>query len=175
VIQLTQDHVRQLVDLAGVLRDEADDCAKNKHWRAAVMLIAQSVEAGLVATVYCCETELRALHAWPAGPDSPPQQWPIGKLLGVARRAGWLAQGLHADTSPIDALSGEIGDAVAFLHEARNLAVHPGRAVVGGRDPGLDFTDDQSMVQTYWLLQGLSGAVFEKLTNVIDALPESKE
>lgn len=138
------------------------------------MLIAQSVEAGLVATVCCCEPELRALHAWPPGPDSSPQRWPIAKLLGVARRAGWLTQGLPPDTNPIDALSGEIGDAVAFLHEARNLAVHPGRAVVGGRDPGLDFADDQSMVQTYRLLQGLSGAVFEKLTDVINALPLEK-
>ncbi len=169
---LSHDQVRRLVDLTGVLRREADACAKARHWRAAAMLIAQSVEAGLVATVWSCQPELRALHAWPKRTETPPQQWPFGTLLAVARSAGWLTQSLPVDTSPIDGLSGDIGDAVSFLQEARNLAVHPGRAVIGGRVPGLDFGDDRLMAQTYRLLQGLSGALFEKLTDVIDALAE---
>ncbi len=48
--ELSQDQVRHLVHLAGVLRREPDQRAKAKHWRAAAMLIAASVETGLVAT-----------------------------------------------------------------------------------------------------------------------------
>lgn len=173
--RMTPEHVNQLVELAGVLHDEAEACSRNKLWRAAAFLVAQSVEAALVATVSCCEPELRSQHAWPAGKDGrdlgPPEDWTFGVLLGVAKRAGWLVPSLPKDTTPIESLGGEVGDAVRFLLEARNLAAHPGRAIVGGDLLGHDFTDDHLVAQIYPVLDGIAGAVFERLKEVLLELP----
>jgi hypothetical protein len=173
-IPLTQEQVTQLTELAGLLHDDAEACAKNQRWRAAVLLIAQSVEAALVATIRCCEPELRAAGAWPSGKvgNRTPQQWVLGPLLMVARNAGWLVPTLPDHTGVGDAASGEVGDAVRFLKEVRNLAAHPGRAIAGGDLPGFDLTDDLLMAQTYPLLRGIAGAVFEKLSEVIRSLPD---
>lgn len=168
--QLTQEQVTKLTELAGLLRADAEACAKDKHWRAAALLIAQSVEAALVATIRCAETELRTQGAWPTH-TRPPQQWELGPLLMVARNAGWLVPTLPDHTGVRYSLSGEVGDAVRFLKEVRNLAAHPGRAIAGGELPGFDLTDDVSMAKMYPLLEGIAGAVFEKLTEAIDTLP----
>lgn len=173
-IPLTQAQVRQLTELAGLLHDDAEACAKSQRWRAAVLLIAQSVEAALVVTIRCCEPELRATGAWPSGHvgTRTPQQWELGPLLLVARKAGWLVPTLPDDTGVGDSLSGEVGDAVRFLKEVRNLAAHPGRATAGGELPGFDLTDDLLMAQTYPLLRGIASAVFEELSEVIRSLPD---
>jgi hypothetical protein len=168
---MTREQVRQLVELAGVRYYEAKAHAKEKQWLTAVLLLAQSVEAGLVATVSCCEPELRALKVWP-DEKRLPQEWALGALLRVARSADWLVPSLPQHTGPADALSGDIGDAVRFLLELRNLAAHPGKSITGGQLPGHDFTDDRLMAQVYPVLDGIAGAIFEKLKDVVLALPD---
>jgi hypothetical protein len=171
---MTREQFSQLVELAGVLYNEAGACANDKHWRAAAFLVAQSVEAGLVATVSCCEPELRALHAWPSGEKvGAPEHWMFGTLLRVAQTAGWLEPSLPEDTGPVDAMSGGIGDAVRFLLEVRNLAAHPGRVITGGQLPAHDFTDDLLMARVYPVLDGIAGAVFDRLNDVVLALPDA--
>jgi hypothetical protein len=159
-----------LVELAGVLHDEAAACARDEYWRAAVLLVAESVEAGLLATVCCSEPELRALQAWPTRQGTgPPERWSLDTLLRVALGARWLVPTLPPHTTPAEALGGEIGDAVRSLKEVRNLAAHPGRVIATEQ---LDFTDALLMAQLYPVLEGIAGAVFEKLGEVINALPD---
>src|SRR5450759_842785 len=150
ITQLTREQVLQLIELAGMLRDDAEACAKAKHWRAAALLIAESVEAALLATIRCCERELRAQGAWPTE-KRPLHRLELGALLTVARNAGWLVPTLSSHTTPAEALSGEIGDAVRSLQEVRNLAAHPGRVIAAGQ---LDFTDALLMAQLHQVLDG---------------------
>ena len=167
---LTQEQFRDLVELAGLLHDEAAACAGDKYWRAAVLLVAESVEAGLLATVCCSEPELRALQAWPSRPGiGPPERWSLETLLKVARSGGWLVPTLPPHTTPAEALGGDIGDAVRSLKEVRNLAAHPGRVIATKQ---LHFTDAVLMERLYPVLEGIASAVFEKLGEVINALPD---
>ena len=162
---MSPDQLRRLVDLAGSLRDEAVACAEAKLWRGASVLTAASVEAALLGTVVVFEPELRAGGLWRKG---DPESWTLDALIDVARRAGWLPQTLPSGTHPAETLSGDVGDAVAFLKELRNLAAHPGRAITAG---GLEFTDDEAMAQVYPVLDGIAAVVFEKLAKRVDALP----
>lgn len=109
---------------------------------------------------------------WKARKPDPATVGAIGPLLTVARNARWLVPSLPDQTGALESLSGDVGDAVKFLKEVRNLAAHPGRAIAGGELPGLDLMDDASMAQTYALLDGIAGAMFEKLTEAIAALPD---
>ncbi len=170
-IQLNREQFLRLAELAGVLRDDAEACARDKRWRAAALLIAESVEAALLGTIRCCETELRAAGAWPTD-TRPLHHMELGALLTVARDAGWLVPTLSHTGDSVESLGGDVGDAIRFLVEVRNIAAHPGRAISGGRLPGLDLTDDALMAMTYPLLEGIAGAVFEKLSAVINALPD---
>ena len=75
-------------------------------------------------------------------------------------------------THPAETLKGEVGDAIAFLKELRNLAGHPGRAVATG---GIDFEDDELMEQAYRLVDGIALAVFSKLAERVEAIPTTCE
>lgn len=168
--RLTREQLERLVDVAGKLHENAEACAQHRLWQAATILVAESVEAALLGTVVCSEPELRAASAWPSRGDQP-QRWPLQMLLDVARRAGWLPRTLSDKVDPADALGGEIGDAVEFLSEVRNLAAHPGRVIASGRLPGFDFADDDQGAAVYRLLDGIAAEVFDKLAGAIQALP----
>jgi hypothetical protein len=171
---MTSEQRGQLIELAGVLNREATACARDKHWRAAVILVAESVEAALLAMVSWRETELRGELVWPTGKqaDRPPEDWMFGTLLDVAERAGWLVPTLSKDTGPADQLLGEAGDAVRSLKAVRNLAVHPGRVVMKGQLSELDLTDGPLMAQLFPVLDGIAGAVFERLNAVVMTFPD---
>jgi hypothetical protein len=79
---------------------------------------------------------------------------------------------LPRHTTPIEALGGEIGDAVRFLKEVRNLAAHPARLIAGGQLAEVDLADAVSMAHAYTVLEGIAGAVFDKLGEVVRALPD---
>jgi hypothetical protein len=166
---LTPKQFIQLVELTGMLEEEAAGCAKDGRWRAAVLLVAASVEAALLATVVGWESDLRKQRKWP--PDSSlPYRWSLNRLLKVARDADWLPYQLpdqRNETTPVDALGGDVGDAVYFLKKVRNLAAHPGAAVADQQLSGLDFTDDLVMPRIYQSLKGIAGAVRDKLYEVI--------
>ena len=166
---LTPEQFIQLVELTGTLEEEAAACAKDGRWRAAVLLIAASVEATLLATVVGWESRLRKRRKWPRD-STLPQRWSLNKLLKVARDADWLPYVLPDSpnyTSPLDALSGEVGDAVYFLKRLRNLVAHPGAAVADQELSGLDFEDDLVMGRAYRSLKGIAGAVRDRLYEVI--------
>jgi hypothetical protein len=168
--RFTRAQLERLVAFAGQLHENAEACAQHQLWQAAAILVAESVEAALLGTVVCSEPELRAANAWPSRGD-PPQRWPLQMLLDVARRAGWLPKTMSDNVDPAEALSGEIGDAVEFLCEVRNLAAHPGRVIASERLPGFDFADDDQMSQVYRVLDGIAAEVFSKLAGAIQALP----
>lgn len=165
---MTPDQFRYLVELAGSLHDEAVACAEAKLWRAASLLIAASVEAALLGNVVVFERELRATGLWRAG---TPERWSLDTLIEIARGAQWLPQTQPPGTDAADTLQGEVGDAVAFLKEIRNLAAHPGRVIAAGQSSGVDFSDNRLMAQVYRLLDGIAAAVFEKLAARVSALP----
>ena len=104
-VQLNQEQFVRLAELAGVLRDDAEACARDKRWRAAALLIAESVEAALLGTIRCCEAELRAAGAWPTE-TRPLHHLELGALLTVARDAGWLAPTLPHTGDAVELLNG---------------------------------------------------------------------
>lgn len=168
--RLSREQLERLVAFAGQLHENAEACAQHRLWQAATILVAESVEAALLGTVVCSEPELRAAKAWPSRGD-PPQRWPLHMLLDVARGASWLPKTLSDNVDPAEALGGEVGDAVEFLSEVRNLAAHPGRVIASEQVPGFDFADDVQMSQVYRLLDGIAAEVVDKLAGAIQALP----
>jgi hypothetical protein len=158
---LSEAEFRELVVVTEALFDEADRCAGAGFWRAAVLLLGEGVEAGLVATLACFEPELRAQGAWRS--KGAPTTWTLGQALQVARAAGWLPARATA-TSEDDLfapLRGEIGDAVGFLLSVRNMVSHPGAHVRAEVRP--DLADPDHMRPTYEVLRGVASQVFEQL------------
>ena len=148
MVQLTQAQVRRLVDIAGVLRREADECAKAKHWRAAAMLIAQSVEAGLIATVWSCESELRTTHAWP--PDL--HQIRLLKSGRLAGYLGWrdvLAGSLKAcPATPIPSMRSVARLGTQWLSFTKHETL---RSIRGGRLLAAVYPNSTSQTMVQWL------------------------
>jgi len=70
-------------------------------------------------------------------------------------------------------LSGEVGDAVQFLSRLRIMATHPGNYVLAEIAP--DFGDPSAMKPTYQIVEGVTAAVFERLSKVVNNLPEPGE
>jgi hypothetical protein len=162
---LTEDQLIHLTNTAGALYGEAGRCAEARCWRAALMLIGSAVEAAITATACCFEPELRAQEIWPTRKD--PIQWTLGDAINLARSAGWLLS-RKQDADYMALLDGEVGDAVKFLNQVRNMAVHPGaHARASGRP---DFDDAQDMQPTYEIFDGIMAAVFDRLSGEINRL-----
>ena len=62
---ISQDDAAYLVAAAVSLFKEADLCADAGAWRAAAVLVAAAVEAGILATAARLEPELRTQGVWP--------------------------------------------------------------------------------------------------------------
>lgn len=153
-----------LVSVVESLRLEAQKCAEAECWRAALVLIGSTIEAGIIATACVSEHELREQGLWPRRAD--PTQWTVGDALHLATKAGWLPV-QSQDARSTDALAGNVGDAMRFLIEVRNMAVHPGAHVREQRLP--DFTNVEHMQPTYEVCEGIMAVVFEHLSNVVES------
>jgi hypothetical protein len=176
-LRMTREQLQGLVEVAGRLRDEADLCAEGSCWHAALVLLGSSVEAGIVATACVFQDELEQQGLWPKGGWRQLATRDLGKVVQLAKDAGWLpARGEDAGRSPggdiFSSLEGGpdfAGDAVGFLRQVRNMAVHPARWV--SEDIAPRFDDDSHMRPTYEICQGIADAVFGKLHEKMDALP----
>jgi hypothetical protein len=167
---LTGEQVGHLVELAGDFHNDADLCAQAGQWRAAMVMLGCSVEAGLLATACASEEELKTAGLWPSDSD-PITRWELGKLLELGRKASWLPTSLPKNTDMFSSLEGEVGDAVQFFLRIRNASVHPGNYVrLLAEVDGPDFRDSAAMKPTYDLLEGISGVLFEKLRTVMTSL-----
>lgn len=111
---------RYLVSVVESLRSEAAKCAHAGCWRAALVLIGSAIEAGIIATACVAEPTLRDRGLWPQ-PDDP-TRWTLGTAIDLATKAAWLPVELQ-DARSTDALAGDVGDAMRFLNQVRNMAV----------------------------------------------------
>ena len=166
---LTVDEFRRLVALAGDLHDDATPASEGSCWRAAIFLLGSSIEAAILAMA--CAFEQR-LWSKEARPDL--LRLELGRLIRLAIDQAWLPVATAIDEGGTQAdmfssLEGDVGDAVRFLLDVRNMAVHPGRYIRSEVVP--DFFDDEQMKQTFDLLAGITGAVFEKLHDALAILP----
>jgi len=155
---------KRLVNWAGHLHEEAEQCAGAGYWRAAFILSAATVEAGLAATVLCFEPEL--LSKGLLKPKEVIAKLSLARLVDVARKAGWLPFVLDGSEDESEALAGGVGDAIRFLIKLRNVAVHPMAYV---RDlPWLDFGDP--MISDWFsICEGIIDQVFKRLTSTMSS------
>jgi hypothetical protein len=77
----------------------------------------------------------------------------------------WLptAGGSIAAAEPVEKLAGEVGDAVRFIQEVRNLVVHPGKYVRGDYWPTIGRDE-------YEVVYGIARAVLDHSYAVIQEL-----
>lgn len=162
IFSSTQDEVRALVDRVGHLDAEAHAAAEAGLWTAAVLLLAASAEAMLLATVAVFEPDLRDQPAWQVGRVL--KRWSLGELVDVAIESGWLPV-TGSERGPLTSLSGDVGDAMTFVSEVRKMAVHPGAWV--RETPRLDFDDADEMRQTFAVVDGIVGTVRDQMHAVL--------
>ncbi len=168
---LTGEQVGHLVELAGDFHNDADLCAQAGQWRAAVVMLGCSVEAGLLATACACEEELKVAGLWPSDREDPVTKWELGKLVELGRKASWLPTSLPKNTDMFSSLEGDVGDALRFFLRMRNAAVHPANYVrLVAEEDAPDFRNSVAMKPTYDVLQGITGVLFEKLRPVMTSL-----
>jgi hypothetical protein len=164
---LTQEQVRDLLQLAGELWEEAARCAASAHWRTALMTAGATLETVLLATACCFEPELKAEGRWP---KKAVDRWTLGELVNLAVAAGWLPSTGPASKGDVLApLDGDVGDAVDFICRLRNMSAHPGAYA---REPVRpDFRDARHMRPTDAIVEGITQRVFGLLAAQIDLQP----
>ena len=157
---LSSEDFEHLVAWAGHLHEEATLCAEAGYWRAAFILCAASIEAGLAATALRFEPELRARGL--VKPKDSIAKLSLGRLVEVGRKAGWLPAIFDKNEDASESLAGEVGDAVHFLIQLRTVAVHP---MAHLRDlPWLDFASPM-MAEWFSICEGILAEVFAQLTS----------
>lgn len=136
---ITQEQFKRTVDLAVDKLQEAERCAEVECFEAACAMVGAAVESALTAQVCIFQSEVRATNLWRRRwsrktnkeEDKPLFDWTLEDLIQVAVKMGWLptAGGAISVAEPVERLAGDVGDAVRFIQEVRNLVVHPGRYV----------------------------------------------
>lgn len=127
------------------------------------MLIGSAIEAGIIATACVAEPTLRDRGLWPQ-PDDP-TRWTLGTAIDLATKAAWPVE--LQDARSTDALAGDVGDAMRFLNQVRNMAVHPGAHVRERAVP--DFDNVKRMQPTYEVCESIMTVVFDRLSDVVDS------
>lgn len=144
--------------------NDATACTANALYFAACAMAGASVESGLLAQVLLYETDLRAAGHLSEG-DYPLIRLKMDRLIHVAVKVGWLPTTLPRlpNERIVEALDGEIGDAVRFLQYVRNLVCHPGKRV--DEVPWLEVGESEAE-----LMVGIAGTVFEHLDAALERL-----
>ena len=113
-----------LIGLLNMYHGESEKCADASAFLGACVLLASTLEGGLLAMCYCYPEEV---SGWVAGlhrrerPRGAPDAWDLGTLISLARDMKWLpAESPHPPET--------IGDWVEYLREIRNF-VHPGKVL----------------------------------------------
>lgn len=165
---ITEEQLRELTKLAGTCHEEAERHAAAHRWADAIKYVGSSIEAALLATICIFEPELREEKLWNP-PNGDPTHWPLGGLLKIARKAGWLPVTMADSKGDLfTSLSGDIGDATDFMLAVRNMSHHPGAYIREQLRP--DFENEQHMQPTYEIIHGIYDMVIKRLIKQIDTL-----
>jgi hypothetical protein len=113
------------------------------------------LEAMLFCAVGMSEHVLRADGHWPPG-DSDPFKWELGRLVGIAKGAGWFAQ----EAFP----RARLDEAVKWINYVRICSVHPAAYV----REGAYFASEREFAAVFAVLTAADNALGE----VINALPD---
>ena len=153
-----EDTLMRLVSFVNRQHHEAVRCAKAGAYLAAVVFIASAVEGVLLVTALLLRRDLYRRGLWPEG---DPFRWDLDKLLKLSRDAGWLTANAPGEVVLLN--EGELGDAVYWLKQARNL-VHPGAYI---RDTPPEFEPHRVGVENaYKILEAVfdvSVAAYERI------------
>ncbi|MEU9407543.1 hypothetical protein AB0E08_17940 [Streptomyces sp. NPDC048281] len=170
---ITSAQFQRIVTLAVEKFREAEHCAEIGAFEAACVLVGAAVESALIAQVCVFQTEVRNANLWrkhrkrktSAEEDTPLFKWTLGDLIQVAVKMGWLPiDGATLSVAePVEKLTGEVGDAVRFIQEVRNLVVHPGKYVRSEYWPPIGRVE-------YDVVYGVARAVLDHLNEAIERL-----
>jgi len=112
-----REMIQQLIEVADRYSEEAAICAEAGAFQATALMLAIAFEARLFCTVVMSQHVLEPEGKWPSG---DPSRWELGRLVGVAREAGWFA------SDPL------LEEAVSAINDLRIWAVHPAAYVRDG-------------------------------------------
>ncbi len=164
---------KRTVELAVSKLREAERCADSQCFEAACVMVGAAVESALITHVYIFEREVRAENLWRMRQnrktsdteDKPLLDWTLEDLIHVAVKMGWLptAGGGITAAEPVEKLSGEVGDAVRFIQEVRNLVAHPGKYVRGDYWPTIGRPE-------YDVVYGIARAVLDRLYTALQTM-----
>lgn len=162
---VTYEKFQTLGQLAVSLHREAEACGEHGLWHGALILLGSSIEAALLATAAFEYQALAQAGALPF-PKKPLAEYPLAKLVELARRTEWLAP---ARNHLLDVIQETIeADPLTILIDVRNAAAHPGRYVSKLEELGIDFNNAEGMGQLYGMCRDITSAVFEKLATVTE-------
>lgn len=114
---IKREMIQQLIAVGDRYSEQAAICADAGAFQATAVMLAIAFEARLFCTVAMSQHVLEPDGKWPGG---DPSRWELGRLVGVARDAGWFA------SDPI------LEEAVSAINDLRIAAVHPAAYVRDG-------------------------------------------
>jgi len=161
----SRETLQRVMDVTNKCRLEAERCVDHNLYRPGCVLIGAALEGVLLSTVMLAEPQLKRDNLWPKT-SKDVLDWPLGELVGVAVRAGWIEANYRGEYLDLD--EGDLGNAVDWVKWLRNL-VHPG-AFVRELDEGMDL-GEQASANAYRVL----GTVYDELTGVLDRLAPELE
>lgn len=152
---------------------EAERCAEIECFEAACAMVGAAVESALIVQVCVFQPEVRVANLWRkrwnrkknTEEDKPLFDWVFEDLIQVAVKMQWLPTSEEARSAaePVEKLAGDVGDAVRFIQEVRNLVVHPGKYVRGDYWPTIGRDE-------YDVVYGVGRAVLDHLYATIEKL-----
>lgn len=173
---VTPEEFSRIVALAVAKLEEAERCAQAESFEAACAMVAAAIEAALLAHICIFHAEVREARLWRkrwnrktnAEEEKHVLDWALEDLIQVAVKMGWLpvAVGLRA-SDPVEKLAGEVGDAVRFIQEVRNLVVHPGKYIRGEHWPAIGRDE-------YQVVYGIARAVIDHLHEAVEELDDAE-
>jgi hypothetical protein len=130
----------------------------------------------MLAQVGVFQPEVRAANLWRrrrnrrknVDEDKPLFDWTLEDLIQVAVAMEWLptVDAVLPGAGPVDKLAGDVGDAVRFIQEVRNLVVHPGKYLRGDYWPTIGRAE-------YDVVYGIARAVLDRLYEKVEKLDVS--
>lgn len=170
---ITEAQFLRTVQLAVDKFQEAERCAEIECFEAACAMVGAAVESALIVQVCVFQPEVRDAGLWRkrwnrkknTQEDKPLFDWVLEDLIQVAVKIGWLpiSEEVVPSSGPVEKLAGDVGDAVRFIQEVRNLVVHPGKYVRSEYWP--TFGRDE-----YDVVYGVGRAVLDHLHDAVEQL-----
>ena len=128
---LTEEEAREFWRLYRLYWREAERCEEAKAYLAGCVMLGSALEALLILMVDVYDEQAAATGRVPMKGKKPKPllDWDLGKLLRVAKAAGWLPAKLDPDKDDWDGRKAKVGDYAEVARVVRNLA-HPGDSLL---------------------------------------------